>query len=91
MADHVSVDDIKRFIEKSLQTSNTGVTSAARAAGVSPRTLQRRLAQAGVSYSQLVDEVRFTSAQHLLAQDSMSLGAIASLLGYADPGSFTRG
>lgn len=54
------------------------------------RTLQRRLQQGGVSYSQLVEQTRRETARHMLRRHDMRISEIAATLGYADPASFTR-
>lgn len=53
-------------------------------------TLQRRLAEHGYSYSDLVEEVRCDLAMAYLAQPQLPLADIASLLGYSEPSAFTR-
>ena len=58
--------------------------------GVPVRTLQRRLQQDGVSYSQLVEQTRLESACRLLGAPTVRILEIAATLGYADPASFTR-
>jgi AraC-like DNA-binding protein len=58
--------------------------------GMSVRTLQRRLAEMGVSYSDLVDEVRLASALTLIDDRSIKLSEIARKLGYADAANFDR-
>jgi AraC-like DNA-binding protein len=62
----------------------------ASAAGLSVRTLQRRLAEFGVDYSALIDRVRFDYAQSLLLDPARNLIDIAYDLGYTDASSFTR-
>lgn len=62
----------------------------ASAAGLSIRTLQRRLADYGLDYSSLIDRVRFDHAQNLLRDPGRSLIDIAYDLGYTDASSFTR-
>ncbi|MBX3250118.1 MAG: AraC family transcriptional regulator [Myxococcales bacterium] len=61
----------------------------ARAVHVSPRTLKRRLADEGTSFSALVDAHRHRRALDLLA-GSLSLDEIASRLGYSDLANFSR-
>lgn len=62
---------------------------------MSVRTLQRRLLDFGLTYSQLLDQVRLETALRLLERSEASL-AEASLaeaalaLGYSDPAHFTR-
>ncbi len=58
--------------------------------GIRPRTLQRRLAQEGVTYSRLIDEIRFNTAMPLLKDTESKLIEIAFDLGYSDPAHFTR-
>lgn len=57
---------------------------------MSTRSLQRRLLKFGLTYSQLIDEVRLETACRLLARTETSLAKIAYDLGYADPANFTR-
>ncbi|MFC8529347.1 AraC family transcriptional regulator [Nocardia sp. NPDC057227] len=51
---------------------------------MSTRTLRRRLAEAGTSYRGLLDEVRRTLAEELLAATPMSVDDVALRLGYAE-------
>lgn len=66
------------------------LAEAAAALGMSPRTLQRRLTAAGVSFSALLGEVRVRTAAAWLARDAPSLAEIGFLCGYADQAHFTR-
>ncbi|WP_026306772.1 helix-turn-helix domain-containing protein [Smaragdicoccus niigatensis] len=54
-----------------------------------PRTLRRRLTEEGTSFRALVDDVRRTLAESLLADD-MTIDAIAVRLGYAETASLTH-
>ncbi len=58
--------------------------------GLSDRTFQRRLADEGLSFSDLVDDVRRELAQRHLADFRMTLTDIGYLLGYADQSTFFR-
>ena len=69
---------------------NPGIATAAEAAGMSVRTLRRRLADCGTSYSDLVARTRMTLAEKWLAQQERSITEIALSLGYADRSNFTR-
>jgi AraC-like DNA-binding protein len=66
------------------------VADAAAALGLSLRTLQRRLATAGVSFSELLGEVRVRTAAAWLARGAPTLAEIGFLCGYADQAHFTR-
>ena len=58
---------------------------------MSQRTLQRRLAEYDLTFSDLADQVRYDIAREMLAEASgLSITEIGFQLGYDDPGSFTR-
>jgi len=57
---------------------------------MSARTLQRRLAAAGLSYHALLDTVRRETAERCVADAELSLGEIAYLVGYSEPAAFHR-
>jgi len=57
---------------------------------LSPRTLQRRLQEEGLTYKQLLDELRKEFAFGYLKRPDLSIGDVAYLLSYADTSSFTR-
>jgi AraC-like DNA-binding protein len=62
----------------------------ARQLGVSGRSLQRRLADMGTSYSELVAEVRLDTACQLLAESDERVCDIAARLGFSSASSFNR-
>ena len=66
------------------------IESAARVAGMSVRSFQRRLGDEGVSYSQLVDRVRLDRATRLLDTPGARVIDVALEVGYSDPAHFTR-
>ncbi|MGC7095546.1 AraC family transcriptional regulator [Amycolatopsis lurida] len=68
--------------------ADTGMDAVARDLAMSPRTLRRRLTEAGTSYRALVDEVREALAEELLATGVLSVEAVAVRLGYAEASSF---
>lgn len=55
---------------------------------VSIRTLRRRLAEEGTGYRDLLEEVRETLAEQLLATGGLTLEEIAERLGYGEPSNF---
>lgn len=57
---------------------------------VSPRTLVRRLGNAGTTYQAMLDEIQFERARGLLARRDWRLAGIARELGFHDAASFTR-
>lgn len=58
--------------------------------GVSPRTLERRLAAEGASFVDVLDDLRCALAKRYLQEQSLPISEIAWLLGYADPSAFTH-
>jgi AraC-like DNA-binding protein len=57
---------------------------------MSERTLQRRLAEAGTSYVDLLSEVRSDLAKDYLKSSRTSLTEIAWLLGFSEQSAFSR-
>ncbi|MFG1377460.1 helix-turn-helix domain-containing protein [Xanthobacter autotrophicus] len=55
-----------------------------------PRTLNRRLLEAGSSFVAIRDEVRFRVAQELLALTDLPVGDIASALSFSAHSNFVR-
>lgn len=51
---------------------------------LAPRTLQRRLAEAGLAFQGLLDGTRHELACHYLRQSDMALADLAALLGYQE-------
>lgn len=62
----------------------------ARALHLSERTLQRRLAEEGCSYQQLLNDTRRQLAERHLGSGSLPAAEIALLLGYSEPSVFFR-
>lgn len=58
--------------------------------GTSPRTLQRRLKQRGMTFWALVAQCRFEIASALLRDTDLPVQAIARQVGYSTPGAFAR-
>lgn len=57
---------------------------------ISSRTLKRRLAEAGTSYRQLLDERRRSDVLRLMLQPELGLQRISELVDYQDAASFAR-
>ncbi len=84
------VGSLKQLVRSHLPDGGLPITLAAEAANLSARTLQRRLAEDGLSYSRLVDQIRFQLALDLLKDPSIQLMDVALELGYTEPATFTR-
>lgn len=67
-----------------------GLVELARAMRMSPRTLKRRLADHGTTFSAIRDDVRRQRALLLLDNRALSIGEVAAKLGYSELPNFTR-
>ncbi|WP_435768733.1 AraC family transcriptional regulator [Nocardioides sp. SYSU DS0651] len=65
------------------------MSEVATALGLSERSLRRRLGEARTSYRALLDDVRSTIAEDLLADPALPVEEVARRLGYAEATSFT--
>ncbi|MEJ8851198.1 AraC family transcriptional regulator [Variovorax rhizosphaerae] len=83
------VERVRRALLEGLNT-NPELAKVATDLGVPTRTLARRLAEAGVTYSNLKDDLRKTHAAWYLQHTELSIEAIASQLGYTDTAIFSR-
>jgi AraC-like DNA-binding protein len=81
---------LRAAIDASIRHGHPDIARTAKAIGVSVRTLQRRLADRGMTYRRVVDQVRFRAARDLLSGSDEQLAKIAQDLGFADASSFTR-
>lgn len=82
--------DVRHAIYLSLPAGRATLAQIAPALGLSARTMQRQLAQAGVDYSDLLNEVRREMVQRYMEDMNHSVGRIAEMLGYSHPSAFTR-
>lgn len=85
-----SLYSVRAAIAVSLCHGDAALQRTALQLGMSPRSLQRRLAELGTSYSDMVAEVRLDTACHLLLESNERISEIALRLGYAGPSSFSR-
>jgi AraC-like DNA-binding protein len=58
--------------------------------GCDRRTIARRLAMAGVSFHQLVNDHRVRLVMHYVDEDARPLAQVSALLGFASPSAFSR-
>ena len=73
-----------------LPDGSPDIKLAARLTGTSVRTLQRRLREQGLTYAQLLEELRHDLAIHLLRDPDRQAAEVSRELGYRDPAIFTR-
>jgi AraC-like DNA-binding protein len=82
--------DVKARIAAGLDAAPPAIETLAAQLRMSRRTLQRRLADEGVSFQALVDDVRRERALELVADAGRPLGEVAFQLGYAELSPFLR-
>lgn len=89
-AGHGIIASLQRLLPTYLDQGPPSLAEAAEIAGLSSRSLQRKLAQAGLSYSDLVDAARYENASRLLRETHLKVIDIALSSGYSDHAHFTR-
>ena len=83
-------ESLRSIVADQLAAGYPPLPTTARKAGIPVRTLQRRLAHEGLTYSDLVVEVTLDRARELLRDRLWKIHEIASALGYSDPANFSR-
>ncbi len=73
-----------------LHTGNAGIDVIASKLGLSRQTLFRRLKADGVTFEEVVDELRHKLALHYLMGKKVSVSETAYLLGFSEPAAFSR-
>ena len=87
-SDVVSV--LRLTLPSYLDEGGPAITQAAEMMGLSVRSLQRKLSLAGLTYSGLLEQVRFNNAIKLLSGTEHKIIDVAFSSGYADPAHFSR-
>lgn len=64
--------------------------SIAQQLGISEQTMRRRLAEEGISYQQIKDNLRADLAIKLLSNRSLTITEVGQLLNFSEPRAFTR-
>lgn len=82
--------EMRKTIYLLLPMGRATIEQVAQTQGMNVRTLQRRLEDCGVTFSDLVNGVRRDLVLRYLENPNYSLGRIADMLGYSMPSSFTR-
>ena len=83
-------EQVKGILKRQLAGQRPELQQVARELRLSTRSLQRRLAEQGVTFQQLLEDARRELARHYLLHSSLELGETAYLLGYEDANSFFR-
>jgi AraC-like DNA-binding protein len=84
------VTALRALIRPYLSQGHPPLSLVAEIVGMSERSLQRRLAQCGMRYSNIVQEARFSIASDLLADSDLNIADIAFAAGYENAPHFSR-
>ncbi len=84
------VAGLYRATQDALAAGDANLQMVAKRLLMSPRTLQRRLAQAGTGFQSELDNVRLALAKQYLSEGSASLQEIAWMLAYNDHSAFAH-
>lgn len=83
-------DRLRSILLTMLPSGNSSIEVAANQLAISPRTLQRHLANESSSFQEILGKTRRELAQYYLVDSTILTGEISYLLGYQDTNSFLR-
>lgn len=81
---------VRRLVRALLPTGTVGLDLVAEQFAMHPRTVQRRLADEGTSFNELLDQVRMETAERYFRDTDMTMTHLARELGYAEQSVLTR-
>lgn len=81
---------VEDLLIRILHTGDANVERIANRLGLSRQTLFRKLKSEGVTFEQLLDELRHNLALEYLGKKGTSVNETAYLLGFSDPAAFSR-
>jgi AraC-like DNA-binding protein len=81
---------VERLLIPVLHTGEGNIESVASKLGVTRQTLWRNLKAEGVTFEQVLDELRHKMALEYLAAGKVSVHETAYLVGFSDPAAFSR-
>lgn len=87
--DRALADHVRDMTDRLLRVNRATLTAVARAMALHPRVVQRRLAESGTSFEEILDDARRAMAWQLSAT-GMQASQIATMLGYSEQSSYTR-
>jgi AraC-like DNA-binding protein len=83
-------ESAREALTRMLVATAPSVDAVAKVLGLSPRTLNRRLAQEGTTFRALLEDTRYRLARQLLEHTRMPAIEIAAALHYTTPSAFSR-
>lgn len=89
-ADDPFVESVRTAIRGDLADGNLTVDRCAKQLGMSRRTLQRLLSEAGWTFTSLANQLLLEKARQLLADENQTVADVAAQLGYANSANFAK-
>ena len=87
---HSLVDQVRSIITTELRGGDPSLEHVADKLSLTPRTLQRKLQDLGISHNALLDQMRRQLAMRYLREREMAICEVAYLLGFSESSSFHR-
>lgn len=84
------VDQVREVLTEALLRGAGTEAEVADALGITRRTLRRRLADAGLTFRQIRQDLQRQRAERLLREGRLPIAEISYLLGYSEPSTFHR-
>jgi len=81
---------VRKLLAEELRGGDPGIARLARRLHTTPRTLRRRLDEAGVTHREILDQLRRDLAHQYLRQEAIAISEVAFLLGYSDASPFHK-
>ena len=83
-------DRVESLLMPILHTGDVSIEIVADKLGLSRQTLFRKLKAEGVTFEQVLDELRHKLALHYLSGKKVSVNQTAYLVGFSEPSAFSR-
>ncbi len=81
---------VRLAIAQSLRDGDPRLAEVAQRLGMSARTMQRRLRDEDLGFTEMVEEARMHMARRYLVDDTLSISEMSFALGFSEPSAFTR-
>lgn len=81
---------VRGVVARELPSGAVSVVRVAKVVGMSPRTLERKLAAEGATFSAVVEELRKSLAFRYIREGTLDLAEVALLLGFSQTSAFHR-
>lgn len=85
-----TVDELRKLLIRAMDGGDTSIEAVAKRMGQSSRSLQRRLAEEGARYNDVLSDIRTEFAKRYLARGTISASEVAYLLGFTEPPAFFK-